>query len=126
MYRLCLQRDFIAQHRLIGGDWGLENQLHSHPYRLEVELEGAELDRHGYLTDLVELEAAVQALLDRYRDQTLNDLAEFAGLNPSLERFAERLGRELAEKLPATGLSAVAVRLWESPTAWAGYREARG
>ena len=35
MYTLAVQRDFVAQHFLIGGDWGAENDWHSHHYRLE-------------------------------------------------------------------------------------------
>jgi hypothetical protein len=49
VYTIAVQRDFIAQHYLIGGDWGAENELHSHHYRLELQLEGAALDEHGYL-----------------------------------------------------------------------------
>ncbi|MEZ4656751.1 MAG: 6-carboxytetrahydropterin synthase [Caldilineaceae bacterium] len=41
MYTLAVQRDFVAQHFLIGGDWGPENQWHSHHYRLEVQLQGS-------------------------------------------------------------------------------------
>ncbi len=30
MYSVSVRRNFIAQHYLIGGDWGPENELHSH------------------------------------------------------------------------------------------------
>jgi 6-pyruvoyltetrahydropterin/6-carboxytetrahydropterin synthase len=49
MYTLSVRREFRAEHFLIGGDWGAENQPHVHAYRLEVELEGERLDAHGYL-----------------------------------------------------------------------------
>jgi len=49
MYTVTITRDFVAQHFLIGGDWGAENQWHSHHYKAEVRLEGATLDQHGYL-----------------------------------------------------------------------------
>ncbi|NPA26761.1 MAG: 6-carboxytetrahydropterin synthase [Chloroflexi bacterium] len=122
MYTLTVLRDFIAQHYLIGGDWGPENQPHSHHYRLELRLEGAELDEHGYLVDIVEVNRALDALLARYRDRMLNDLPEFAGLNPSLEHFARICAQRLAEALSAPNLRALEVRLWEDETAWAGYR----
>jgi 6-pyruvoyltetrahydropterin/6-carboxytetrahydropterin synthase len=32
MYTVAVRRDFIAQHYLIGGDWGAENELHAHHY----------------------------------------------------------------------------------------------
>ncbi len=30
MYRVAVRRRFTAFHHLIGGDWGSENQHHSH------------------------------------------------------------------------------------------------
>ena len=121
MYQLTVIRDFIAQHYLIGGDWGAENQPHSHHYRLELELQGRELDEHGYLVDIVAVEAALERLIARYRDHTLNDLPEFAGLNPSLEHFARILAQALAREIAAPNLEALTVRLWEHETAWAAF-----
>lgn len=122
MYRLSLQRDFEARHFLIGGDWGPENQEHAHPYRLEWRLEGERVDQHGYLVDLTQVEAHLEFVIERYRQQTLNEIPEFSGLNPSLENFARILGERLAPSLAGYGLKAHEVRLWESPTAWASYR----
>jgi 6-pyruvoyltetrahydropterin/6-carboxytetrahydropterin synthase len=121
-YTVAVKRDFVAQHFLIGGDWGAENQRHSHHYVVEVQLEGDRLDRHGYLVDIVDIERNLDALAARYRDQTLNDLAEFAGLNPSLEHFSRILCRALAERLRAGTLTAITVKLWENDIAWASYR----
>ena len=93
MYILAVKRDFVARHFLVGGDWGAENELHSHHYQVEVQLEGKILDEHGYLVDIVAVEAHLDELVAYYRDQTLNDLPEFAGLNPSIEHFARLLRR---------------------------------
>ncbi len=123
MYTVAVSRSFIAQHFLIGGDWGPENHKHSHPYHLVVELEGRELNQHGYLVDIVEIEAALNELLDRYRDRTLNDLPEFSDLNPSIERFARILAQSLLERLTSPNLNALRVQLWENEAAWAAYRE---
>ena len=124
MYTVAVRRDFVAQHFLIGGDWGPENDWHSHHYRVEVQLEGATLDEHGYLVDIVDIEHHLEALVTHYRDKTLNELPEFAGRNPSIEPFARLLGQELISRLPEP-LSAVTVRIWENDIAWAAYREAR-
>jgi 6-pyruvoyltetrahydropterin/6-carboxytetrahydropterin synthase len=123
-YTLAVQRDFVARHYLVGGDWGAENELHSHHYRVEVQLEGKTLDEHGYLVDIVAVEAHLQELTAYYRDQTLNDLPEFAGLNPSIEHFARILGQELLSRVKEP-LSAVTLRIWENDIAWAAYREER-
>lgn len=120
MYRLGLTRDFIAHHYLIGGDFGPENQEHSHAYRLEVRLAGETLDRHGFLVDLAALEQAVEKVVGRFRDCCLNDLPEFAGINPSLERFCRIVWQHLQE-CPILDGFCLEVRLWESPSAWAAY-----
>ncbi len=122
MYQVAVKRDFIAQHFLIGGDWGAENQPHSHHYALELTLEGAGLDQHGYLVDIVEIEQALEALVGRYRDHMLNEMPEFSGLNPSIERFAHRLCQSLSERIQAQNISAVQVKVWENEIAWASYR----
>jgi 6-pyruvoyltetrahydropterin/6-carboxytetrahydropterin synthase len=123
MYQLSLQRDFDARHYLIGGDWGVENVEHAHPYRIEWILEGAALDEHGYLVDLVEVEEHLEATLRAFRGRVLNDLPDFAGLNPSLENFARILAIRLATALDRGLLSGHAVRLWESPTAWSSFHQ---
>jgi 6-pyruvoyltetrahydropterin/6-carboxytetrahydropterin synthase len=87
-----------------------------------VQLEGAGLDQHGYLVDIVDIEKALDALIARYRDHTLNDLPEFAGLNPSLERFSHILCQALAAHIGAANLRAVTVKLWENEQAWASFR----
>ncbi len=121
MYTLGLRRDFIARHFLIGGDWGAENYPNSHHYMLELQLSGSELDQHGYLVDLVEVENRLNETIARYRDQMLNDLPEFAGLNPSIENFVRILALRLNESIAAPNVSTLTVRLWENESAWASY-----
>ena len=125
MYMVAVSRDFRAQHFLIGGDWGAENQPHTHAYRIELCLEGKELDRHGYLVDIVEIEAALERLTARYQEQILNDLPEFTGLNPSIEHFSRILCQSLSAQIPAGNLTAMTVKLWENEIAWAAYRLVR-
>jgi 6-pyruvoyltetrahydropterin/6-carboxytetrahydropterin synthase len=122
MYTISVQRSFIAQHYLIGGDWGAENQLHSHHYTLELILEGAALDSHGYLVDIVAIEAVLEEQAGIYRDRTLNDLPAFAGINPSIEHFSRILCQALSARIQAPNLSAITVKLWENQIAWAAYR----
>ncbi len=123
MYSLGLRREFIARHFLVGGDWGAENELHSHEYRIEVRLEADALDSHGFIVDLVDLETRLDQMMARYRQQTLNELPEFEALNPSLEHFARILCQKLRSEVASTSLTAIQVRLWEDATAWAAYRQ---
>jgi 6-pyruvoyltetrahydropterin/6-carboxytetrahydropterin synthase len=122
MFTLAVKRHFMAQHYLIGGDWGAENQKHAHAYALELQLHGAQLDTHNYLVDIVDVERQLDTLIARYRDQTLNNLPEFSGQNPSLELFARHLAQTLAARFHAPTLSALTVRLWENDIAWVTYR----
>ena len=121
MYTLGVRRDFIARHYLIGGDWGPENFPNSHHYILELQLEGGELDQHGYLVDIVDVEMQLDEVVTYYREQMLNDKPEFAGLNPSIEHFARILATSLNERIKAGNISALKVVLWENELAWAEY-----
>ena len=122
MYTVAVKRDFVAQHFLIGGDWGPENDWHSHHYVVEVQLEGPELDQHGYLVDIVDIEANLEALVAYYKDKTLNELPEFDGLNPSIEHFSRIFCTQLAQRISAPNLSAMVIKIWENDIAWASYR----
>lgn len=122
MHTVSVRRRFVAQHYLIGGDWGAENEWHSHHYTVEVTLEGETLDRHGYLVDIVDIEDGLDATVSHYRDKTLNDLSELEELNPSLERFAALFHRALSEHIRLPDSSTMIVTLWESDDACASYR----
>ena len=122
MYAVAVKRDFIAQHQLTGGDWGPENDLHSHHYQVELRLHGDELDPHGYLVDIVEIERVLEELVARYRDTTLNQLPEFTGLNPSIEHFSRILSQALSRAILAENIRSIALKLWENEIAWASYR----
>lgn len=121
MYTLSLQRNFIAQHLLTVEDAGPENELHSHHYRIELMIEGEELDDNGYLIDIIDLNTQFDTLIDRFRDKTLNDLPEFAGLNPSIEHFSRILCEQMDESLYAPNISAISIKLWEDAVAWVMY-----
>lgn len=125
MYTVAVRQDFVARHFLLAPDAGSENQLHSHNYTVEVQLEGESLDENGYLCDITEIKSSMETLLARYRAQTLNDAPEFAGINPSVEHFARIFCHSLAEKIQAPNLLAITVRMWEDENAWAAYRQER-
>ena len=121
MYTIAVKRDFIAQHFLIGGDWGAENYPHSHHYVLELQLSGAALDKHGYLVDIVDIEAMLDKLVAGYKDKMLNEQPEFAGLNPSVEHFCRIACEKLAAQINAPNISEIRVKIWENDIAWASF-----
>lgn len=126
MYTVAVTRDFIANHYLIGGDWGDENSPHAHHYVLEVSIESDALNEHGYLVDIVEIESALDEVVGYFRDCMLNDTPEFAGLNPSLEHFSRILSDRLLAGITPPGSGALSVKLWENESCWAAYRQSFG
>ena len=125
MYTLGVKRDFIARHFLIGGDWGPENFPNSHHYVLELQLEGKELDEHGYLVDIMDVASHLDETVNYYKEQMLNDKPEFGGLNPSIEHFTRILAKSLSERIKAENITAIKVVLWENESAWAAYKVQR-
>ncbi len=125
MYTLAVRREFIARHFLIGGDWGAENFPNSHHYILELQLKGSELDQHGYLVDIVDVEKHLDDVVNYYKEQMLNEKPEFAGLNPSIEHFSRILATTLNDKIKAKNISKLKVVLWEHENAWAAFNVER-
>ncbi len=121
-YALGVNTDFAAKHYLVGGDFGPEGEPHSHDYRVEVVLEGDRLDEHGFLVDIVRVKAELGELVDRYRDNMLNDLPEFAGASTGCEAFSRVVAEALSERLGLAGISRLRVRIWENAEAWAETR----
>ncbi len=121
-YLVAVQRDFIARHFLFGGDWGTENELHSHHYKVELQLEGASLDQHGYLVDIVDIEMNLENLVNYFRDGVLNEKHEFKGLNPSIEHLSRIFCDNLSKNIAAPNITALTVKIWENEIAWASFR----
>lgn len=121
MFELGTVSQFEAAHRLVG-DFGPATRMHGHTYRLEVTVEGEQLDSDNVLFDLVALDAAVDQLVSRLHYQDLNEVPGLEGVNTTAEAMARFCWQALAETLPKKGLTGLAVRLWESPRVFAGYR----
>lgn len=118
-YSLTVTRQLVAQHFLIVPDPGPEGEVHSHRYRIELRFGGESLTEYDYLVDIEAVESILDDLEARYRDALLNDLAEFADANPSVERFARVVGDRVAAALSDPNPDRLAVRIWEDDEAWA-------
>lgn len=108
MYTVSVTRSFVAQHYLTVPNPGPEGELHSHQFTAEVTFRGPELGEYGYLVDINAVIKAVEAVVETVRDETLNELPAFEGLNPSAEHFARIFGDRLTDRLtpePATELT---------------------
>lgn len=123
-YELMVKRTFIAQHYLTVPDPDPpEGDVHSHQFTVEVEFVADSLGEYGYLVDINEVESLLDGVEARYRDTLLNDLPEFEGLNPSVERFTRVVCDRFCEDLADENPDRVTVRIWEDDLAWASYRK---
>jgi 6-pyruvoyltetrahydropterin/6-carboxytetrahydropterin synthase len=120
-HALMVERSFVAQHYLTVPDPGPEGVPHSHQFTLELHFAGPNLGEYGYLVDIDRVKAVLDAVEDRYRDELLNDLPEFDGLNPSVERFARFVGDRVDDALDDPTPEQLTVRLWEDDEAWASH-----
>lgn len=124
MYSVSLSRTFVAQHYLTVPDPGPEGALHSHTFTAEATFRGRELDEFGYLVDIDDVSAAMNATADAFRDETLNDLEAFEGLNPSAEHLARVFASRLLDRLDPDTATELLLAVQEDDTATVGYRTA--
>lgn len=116
-YEVRVEADFAAAHYLENYHGKCEN-LHGHNYRVLAHARGDALSEGGMLLDFGVLKKALREVCESLDHRNLNDLAVFAG-NPSAERIAAHIFRELKQRLPEAPLSAVDV--YETPGSRARY-----
>ncbi|HMB17977.1 MAG TPA: 6-carboxytetrahydropterin synthase [Gaiellaceae bacterium] len=99
-----------------------EGDLHEHEYRVEVVIERATLDGRGMVCDLDVVEAALQAAVATIAGKDLDSIRPTEAEAVTVEILARWFHERLAGAIRAAGGEALAVRVWESPTAFGGYR----
>lgn len=112
---------FSASHVLHGlGDDHPCSRLHGHNYEVEVIAEADELDHRGFVVDFRELDD-VKAWIDSTLDHRhLNDVMDG---QPSAEALARHVHDWCRANLPSPVADRVAaVRVWETPRAYAEFR----
>jgi 6-pyruvoyltetrahydropterin/6-carboxytetrahydropterin synthase len=98
-----------------------EGDLHEHEYRVEVVIERATLDRRGVVIDLDVLEAALRECVGAIEGKDLDSIRPPEADAVTVEILARWFHERLADPIRAAGGEALAVRVWESPTAFGGY-----
>ncbi len=101
-----------------------EGDLHEHDYRVEVVVERAALDERGMVCDLDVVEAALQAAVAALEGKDLDSIRPADAEAVTVEILARWFHERLADAIHGAGGEALAVRVWESPTAFGGYRAA--
>lgn len=86
-------------------------RLHGHTYRVEIRCAG-ELDERGMVVDYEEISSAWAPVHDVLDHRLLNEI-------PGLENpTTEILAPWVLERMKASGLPVVAVRVYESSSTW--------
>jgi 6-pyruvoyltetrahydropterin/6-carboxytetrahydropterin synthase len=116
-----LSRNVRAFH-IMPGMPGPEGQLHDHDYRIEIVVDREQLDDRGMVCDLDVLEAALTELTSRVEDRNLEEIRPAEAEAVTVEVFARWVHDTLAPVVAASGGEVLAVRVWESPVAFGGYR----
>jgi 6-pyruvoyltetrahydropterin/6-carboxytetrahydropterin synthase len=123
MYEIYVAARFEAAHRLVG-DFGPAARTHGHTYRIEVIVRGQHLGDDGTLYDIGELGRAVEGLAGAMHYRDLNEVPGLAEVNTTAEAVASYCWDKLALPLRGRGLDSLAVRIWESPDAYAAREDA--
>jgi 6-pyruvoyltetrahydropterin/6-carboxytetrahydropterin synthase len=123
-YQVGMNRTIRAFH-VMPGMPGPEGQRHHHDYRIEVVVERRDLDERGMVCDLDLLEAALADLTARIEGKDLEDAIQPAEAEAvTVEVFARWTHQTLADVVRRSGSDTLAVRVWETPTAFGGYHAA--
>ena len=99
-----------------------EGERHAHDYRLDVVVRRDDLDDRGMVVDLDLLDSALRATAAQVADADLEEVVDADAEAVTVEIFAWWLHRELAGALGPLPGATLAVRVWESATAFGGYR----
>jgi 6-pyruvoyl-tetrahydropterin synthase len=99
-----------------------ERDLHAHDYRVDVVVERATLDGRGMVCDLDVVEAALHEAVGALDGKDLDSIRPPEAEAVTVEILARWFHARLADAIRAAGGEALAVRVWESPTAFGGYR----
>jgi len=118
-YEILITTEFSAAHQLRFPDGTLE-PLHGHNWKVELYLEGAEIDEIDVLADFTVVRPQLLAVCAELHDTHLNDHPAFQADNPSTERVAKLIHDQLAPKMAKT-VRISRVRVWETSTCAAAY-----
>ena len=116
-----LSRSVRAFH-IMPGLPGPEGQLHDHDYRIEIVVDREQLDGRGMVCDLDVLEAALTELTSRVDGRNLEEIRPAEAEAVTVEVFARWVHDTLSPAIASAGGDTLAVRVWENPVAFGGYR----
>jgi 6-pyruvoyltetrahydropterin/6-carboxytetrahydropterin synthase len=125
VFEVTVEQTFSAGHALREYKGKCEN-VHGHNYRVQVTVEGEQLNRIGLLVDFVELKRVVREVISYLDHQFINDLEPFTRINPSAENMAkyfyDEVSTRMAPSTDGTPARIAQIKIWETDTSIAVYR----
>ena len=133
MYSVTKRIDFCYGHRLLDYD-GICKHLHGHNAVAEIEVRTDALYHRDMVCDFGDIKRLVKGWIDRELDhrmllrhddplvkplQKLGEPVYLLDSNPTVERIA----RLIFDFTRTQGFPVVRVKVWETPTSFAEYRE---
>jgi 6-pyruvoyltetrahydropterin/6-carboxytetrahydropterin synthase len=123
MYRIGVWDHFSSAHYLRNYQGKCEH-IHGHNWKVEVVLEGNSLDKAGMLLDFGILKKHLKEIMEILDHKCLNDDIEFfRELSPSSENIARFIFQELKKKLENENIKVFEVKVFESESSYAIFRE---
>ena len=99
-----------------------EGDLHEHDYRVEVVVVRETLDGRGMVCDLDLVDAALREAVGELEGKDLDSIRPPDAEAVTVEILARWFHARLGDAIRTAGGDELAVRVWESPTAFGGYR----
>ncbi len=116
MFELMVEKTFSAAHQLVDYKGPCEN-LHGHNWKVQVIVQGTQLDHVGMLVDFKILKGHIHDLLKKLDHTFLNDKLEFS---PTSEMLSKYLYGEMENRIPKN-VTLKRVIIWESDNTCAAY-----
>jgi 6-pyruvoyltetrahydropterin/6-carboxytetrahydropterin synthase len=122
MFEVSVEQVFAAGHALRNYKGKCEN-IHGHNWRVQVVIEGEQLDGTGLLVDFIDVKDLMGSVIARLDHQFLNEVAPFDVKNPSAENIAEYFYEQMSTGLAATPVPVRIrqVKIWETDIQSATY-----
>ena len=120
MYEVKVVEHFCAAHFLRGYKGKCET-MHGHNYRVEFSMTGPELNDIGMLTDFVDIRRALKEIIDGWDHTVLNEVAAFAGINPTAENIAREVCVVMAKNPDFKNAVTAKCEVWETERSVASY-----
>jgi len=120
-YQVIIETTFSSAHALRHYH-GATEPLHRHNFRVQVVVEGKRLqNKVKYLSDFVQIQKALQAVVKPLDHVNLNEIPPFKRENPSAENLARFIGLQFGRRWKEAGVRLESVTVWETPESAARY-----